>query len=244
MAAEALAHGREDLVGEVVEAPGGEAGVERGGEDGGGNALVDGGDRGPAAFARVRDPAGEFLELGRGVRGPRPSGRAARTRPPSPGARLRSPPWCRCRTGRTRAPPGGPSRRLPSALVLPMLALWRMFRPSANEAIIPYSIPLWTIFTKWPAPLGPQWRKPCSAVSGSPCAPGSGARRPRPGAMVAKMGFSRSTTPSSPPIMRQKPRSIPHTPPDGPAVDVVDAPLARAARPGGCRRGSRNCRRR
>jgi len=41
---------------------------------------------------------------------------------------------------------------------LPTLAWRRMFIPSAYAAISPYSIPLWTILTKWPAPLGPQWR--------------------------------------------------------------------------------------
>ncbi len=30
--------------------------------------------------------------------------------------------------------------------------------PSAYAAMIPYSIPLWIILTKWPAPLGPQCR--------------------------------------------------------------------------------------
>jgi hypothetical protein len=30
--------------------------------------------------------------------------------------------------------------------------------PSAYAAMIPYSMPLWTIFTKCPAPLGPQCR--------------------------------------------------------------------------------------
>ena len=30
--------------------------------------------------------------------------------------------------------------------------------PPASAAIIPYSIPLCTIFTKCPAPAGPQWR--------------------------------------------------------------------------------------
>ena len=33
-----------------------------------------------------------------------------------------------------------------------------MLNPSAMAAIIPYSIPLWTILTKCPAPFGPQWR--------------------------------------------------------------------------------------
>ena len=40
----------------------------------------------------------------------------------------------------------------------PASAPWRMFSPSASAAIIPYSIPLCTIFTKCPAPAGPQWR--------------------------------------------------------------------------------------
>ena len=40
----------------------------------------------------------------------------------------------------------------------------------------PYSIPLCTIFTKWPAPLPPQWRYPCSPAVGSP-APPPAARR-------------------------------------------------------------------
>src|SRR5207247_7733261 len=35
---------------------------------------------------------------------------------------------------------------------------------SAYAAMRPYSIPLCTILTKWPAPFGPQWRYPCSAV--------------------------------------------------------------------------------
>ena len=41
---------------------------------------------------------------------------------------------------------------------LPALACLMMLSPSAMEAIIPYSIPLCTIFTKWPAPFGPQCR--------------------------------------------------------------------------------------
>ena len=38
-------------------------------------------------------------------------------------------------------------------------------------------MPLWTILTKWPAPVGPQCRYPCSAGPGSPCLPGVRARR-------------------------------------------------------------------
>ena len=37
---------------------------------------------------------------------------------------------------------------------MPTSALCRMFRPSAKAAIIPYSMPLWTILTKCPAPDG------------------------------------------------------------------------------------------
>ena len=40
---------------------------------------------------------------------------------------------------------------------LPMSAFAMMLRPSAYAAMSPYSMPLWTIFTKCPAPFGPQW---------------------------------------------------------------------------------------
>ena len=43
--------------------------------------------------------------------------------------------------------------------------------------MIPYSMPLWTIFTKWPAPLGPQWSHPSSAGVGSAPLPALGAGR-------------------------------------------------------------------
>ena len=45
-----------------------------------------------------------------------------------------------------------------SWLPLPTLAWARTDSPSAYAAMIPYSIPLWTILTKCPAPLGPQGR--------------------------------------------------------------------------------------
>ncbi len=83
-------------------------------------------------------------------------------------------------------------------------------------AIIPYSIPLWTIFTKWPAPFGPQCRYPSVAVPSGRVRPGVGAAIPAPGAIVLKTGSSRATGSSSPPIIRQKPRSSPNTPPDVP----------------------------
>jgi hypothetical protein len=53
--------------------------------------------------------------------------------------------------------------RWPDAL--PTLACFKMLRPSAMEAIMPYSMPLCTILTKWPAPFGPQRRYPWAAVS-------------------------------------------------------------------------------
>ena len=65
VAAELLAHRREDLVAEVVEPARGEALVERRGQDRRRHALVDRRDRGPAALAGVRDPAGEVGEVGR-----------------------------------------------------------------------------------------------------------------------------------------------------------------------------------
>jgi hypothetical protein len=52
-------------------------------------------------------------------------------------------------------------------------------------------MPLWTIFTKWPEPAGPQWRNPSSAVPG--LRPADGATSPRPGASVRKIGSSRAT---------------------------------------------------
>ena len=37
-------------------------------------------------------------------------------------------------------------------------------KPSASDCIIPYSIPLWTIFTKCPAPDGPTCAWPPGSV--------------------------------------------------------------------------------
>jgi hypothetical protein len=74
--------------------------------------------------------------------------------------------------------------------------------PSPIAAIIPYSTPLWTIFTKWPAPLGPQCRYPSGALP-SRVRLGVGSALPRPGAMLLKIGSSRATAFCSPPIMRQ-----------------------------------------
>ena len=90
-----------------------------------------------------------------------------------------------------------------------------MDRPSAIAAIMPYSMPLWTILTKCPAPLGPQCRYPSGAVPVR-VRPGVGSAVPEPGAIDLKIGSSRSTGSSSPPIIRQKPRSRPKTPPEVP----------------------------
>src|SRR5258707_12158454 len=68
--AESLAHGGKGLVGEVVQAAGGEPGEERGGEHGSRHALVDRRDRGPAALAGGRDPARVLLEPGPGEQRP------------------------------------------------------------------------------------------------------------------------------------------------------------------------------
>src|SRR3954451_25273051 len=65
VAAELLAHRREDLVAEVAEPARGEALVEGGGEDRRRDALVDRRDRGPAALAGVGDAAAEVGEVGR-----------------------------------------------------------------------------------------------------------------------------------------------------------------------------------
>ncbi len=77
-----------------------------------------------------------------------------------------------------------------------MSALASTLRPSAYAAISPYSMPLWTIFTKWPAPLGPQCSQPCSAVLGAtPSRTRLGVRGAdsTPGASASKIGASRCT---------------------------------------------------
>ena len=84
----------------------------------------------------------------------------------------------------------------------PASACLMMDRPSAIAAIMPYSMPLCTILTKWPAPDGPQCRYPCSAVPVR-VRPGVGSALPDPGAMVMKIGSRRRTGSSSPPIIRQ-----------------------------------------
>ena len=60
-----------------------------------------------------------------------------------------------------------------------------MAKPSAYACSIPYSMPLWTIFTKWPAPDGPTWAYPSS------------------GANAVKIGSTTATAAGSPPTIRQ-----------------------------------------
>src|ERR1039457_2615755 len=79
-----------------------------------------------------------------------------------------------------------------SVLRLPALALCKMLRPSAKDAIIPYSMPLWTILTKCPAPLGPQCKNPNSEGAGIRVRPAVRGLEPMPGAMVAKIGWAES----------------------------------------------------
>ena len=67
----------------------------------------------------------------------------------------------------------------------------------------PYSMPLCTILTKWPAPLGPQCSQPCSAVPPALSRPGVRAMSPRPGARVVKIGSRRFTVSVSPPTIMQ-----------------------------------------
>ena len=78
-----------------------------------------------------------------------------------------------------------------------------MSKPSAIACIMPYSMPLWIILTKWPAPLGPGVQIALLGARVAALAVRGGGMAPRPGASAAKMGSSRSTTAFSPPIIRQ-----------------------------------------
>src|SRR5580700_11288357 len=66
-----------------------------------------------------------------------------------------------------------------------MSALCSTFSPSASAAIMPYSIPLWIILTKCPAPLVPQCSQPSSQVAGLPVRPGVRGAVSIPGASEA-----------------------------------------------------------
>ena len=60
-------------------------------------------------------------------------------------------------------------------------------KPSANACIMPYSMPLWTILVKWPAPTGPACSQPVSGV----------------GANTFRKGMRRVMSWSEPPAIRQ-----------------------------------------
>src|SRR4051812_18371391 len=72
-------------------------------------------------------------------------------------------------------------------------------KPSEYACMRPYSMPLCTIFTKWPAPDGPTCAYPPS------------------GARVRNAGSTTATAASSPPTIRQYPTSRPQMPPETPA---------------------------
>ena len=74
-----------------------------------------------------------------------------------------------------------------------------MLSPSAYAAISPYSMPLCTILTKWPAPDGPQCSQPRSAVVGSPSRPGCGRWPPR-----RRVRARRRSAPSGRPRRRRR----------------------------------------
>ena len=160
MPAELEAHRREQPIGEARPRRASEsARTAPPSSTGAGTAVVDGGLQRPAAFAGVRDAAGEVVER----RDRSASASAVRSSsherddaaaPPDLGDRRRG----RSRTGSVRDGAAAWSRRRPSCVRAPALACARMLKPSAYAAISPYSMPLWTIFTKWPAPAGPQCR--------------------------------------------------------------------------------------
>ena len=154
----AESHRRQHLVLEDVLIARSESLEQCGGEHVRGHALVIRGLQRPASFARVRDAAAEFLER-------RVSGQRGRGQVEQP------------RTDHAAVPPdfgdlveieivlivlaalaAASFRRRARACDAPTLACRRMFSPSAYAAISPYSMPLWIILTKCPAPAGPQCR--------------------------------------------------------------------------------------
>ena len=97
----------------------GEARVQRARQHRRRHALLDRGERGPAALAGVRHAAGELLQVGRLVRARARSGRAATRRSRCRGARPRRRPAGRGRTGTPRDRRAASSRRPPRGRVLP-----------------------------------------------------------------------------------------------------------------------------
>ena len=78
-----------------------------------------------------------------------------------------------------------------------------MFRPSAIADIMPYSIPLCTILTKWPGAAGPAVQVALRRGAVAVVRPGVGSALPSPGAMDFQIGSRCSTGSFSPPIIRQ-----------------------------------------
>ena len=172
------------------------------------------------------------------------SGPAARSRSRCRGARARRSRAGSCRTGRPPVRASASSRRRWRTFCWPTLACRRMLNPSAYAAMMPYSMPLWIILTKWPAPCGPQCSKPCSTLRDLAAAPRRAARRVHarrqchedraPG--VARSAARRRSSGSSRVRARPRRRWCRHRDSGCRARPV----FLRA----GCRRGSRNCRRR
>ena len=153
-------------------------------------------DRGPSALARVGDAARRTPRGRRPRAGRRPRGRATTRTRRCPGARPPPPRRRRSDTRRAR------SRRASGCSAL------RRRRPSAR-----------TRCRCGPSSRSARTRPVRSGGSPAPRGTGprlglaSGGRRRRPGASDAKMGSRCSTTSTSPPTIRQKPRSSPNTPP-------------------------------
>ena len=198
-----------------------------------GHALVDRRQHRPPALAGVGDPAGEVVELGRAGQRVGDRGRPATSRRREP----------RRHTSATSADVdlvlvglGIAQRRGlrvdERAVAVPASACLMMLSPSAMAAIIPYSIPLWTIFTKWPAPLGPAVQ---IALGRGPVG------RVRPGVRLGAPGAGRDgaedrVQPRHRLVLAADHQAVaPLEAEDaarGPAVDVVDAARRELLRPG------------
>ena len=145
VAAELLAHRRQQLVAEGVILARAEAREQRLGQHRHRHRRLDRRLDRPAAFAGVGHVAGEAIE-GRAL------GERRRRQIEQP------------RRDDAAAPPHLGDRGDVEVVALPLrhavLAAPTRIRskPSAYACIRPYSMPLWTIFTKWPAPAGPQCR--------------------------------------------------------------------------------------
>ena len=108
----------------------------------------------------------------------------------------------------------------------------------------PYSIPLWTIFTKWPAPDGPQWSQPCS--SGARVALAAWSALGRVDSRRERLEHGREPVDGLVVAADHQAEAALEAP-DAAAdadVDVVDPSLAQLARAARGRRRSTSCRRR